>query len=269
MHWDVAACTDKGLVRSINEDSYRISQEQNLFVLADGLGGAAKGEVASAIAVDAVISALSSNRDSSAPFSPLPPEFSNFMNLLVGAIQLANHKIHDQGMHDPSCHGMGATIVAAGINGRRLTVAHVGDSRAYLLRANSLEQLTADHSLVAEQVRRGLITRQQAATSELQSVLTRALGMEADVQIDADEMELLPHDSLLLCSDGLTRMVAEQEIAAILEQAPDARTAADQLVKRANECGGADNVTVIVVRNIGVSPHWLAKVFPWFCSNVF
>lgn len=268
MHWDVAACTDKGLVRSTNEDSYRISREQNLFVLADGLGGAAKGEVASAIAVDAVITALSERRESALESRP-SPEFSDFTNLLIAAIQLANHKIHEEGMQDPLCHGMGATIVAAGIKGGRLTVAHVGDSRAYLLRAKGLEQLTSDHSLVAEQVRRGLITYQQAAASELQSVLTRALGMEEDVQIDADELDLLPRDSLLLCSDGLTRMVSENEIATIMQQAADAHSAAARLVQRANECGGADNVTAIVIRNSGVVPHWLAKVFPWFCSNVF
>ena len=116
-------------------------------------------------------------------------------NDLVRAIELANRKIHEEAMRDPASRGMGATIVAARITGSRLALAHVGDSRAYLLRANVLEQLTADHSLVAEQVRHGLMTHQQAAASELQSVLTRALGMEENVEIDADEIELLPRDS--------------------------------------------------------------------------
>ncbi len=270
MHWDVAACTDKGVVRPTNEDNFRISPERNLFVLSDGMGGAANGEVASAIAVDAVFTPSHENGSGAAHAkSTARPEFSSDANDLVGAIELANRKIHDEAMRDPASRGMGATIVAVRITGSRLALAHVGDSRAYLLRANVLEQLTADHSLVAEQVRHGLMTHEQAATSELQSVLTRALGMEEDVEIDADEIELLPRDSLLLCSDGLTRMVSETEIAVILEQAPTARMAAERLVQRANECGGHDNVTVIVICDSGRSKGWFAKIFPSWSSNVF
>jgi serine/threonine protein phosphatase PrpC len=270
MHWDVAACTDKGLIRPINEDSYRISQEQNLFVLSDGLGGAAKGEVASAIAVEAVAGSLNERTSAGGPqgASAARPEVSEHTRSLVRAIELANRKIHDESMRDSTCRGMGATIVAARISGSRLGLAHVGDSRAYLFRADALEQLTSDHSLVAEQVRHGLMTHQQAATSELQSVLTRALGMDEAVEIDADEIELFPGDSLLLCSDGLTRMVPEAEIGAILAQAPDVRIAAERLVHRANEHGGHDNVTVIVIRGSERSKRWIAKFLPWGRSNV-
>ena len=268
MQWDVAACTDKGVVRPTNEDSFRISQERNLFVLSDGMGGAANGEVASAIAVEAVIGPAHENGSLASGKSTARSEFSADTNDLVRAIELANRKIREEAMRNAACRGMGATIVAAHITGSRLALAHVGDSRAYLLRANVLEQLTADHSLVAEQVRHGLMTYQQAAASELQSVLTRALGMEENVEIDADEIELLPRDSLLLCSDGLTRMVPESEIAGILEQAPNARVAVERLVQRANECGGHDNVTVIVIRDSGRSKGWFAKFFPSWCSNV-
>jgi serine/threonine protein phosphatase PrpC len=262
MRWDVAACTDKGIVRPLNEDSFRISREQNLFVLSDGMGGAAKGEVASAIAVETVIASLRANGSGATPGeSAARPEFSADTNDLVRAIELANRNIQEQAMRDAACRGMGATIVAAHISGGRLALAHVGDSRAYLFRANVLEQLTSDHSLVAEQVRHGLMTHQQAAASELQSVLTRALGMEEDVEIDADEIELFPRDSLLLCSDGLTRMVPESEIVEILAQAPNARVAAERLVRRANECGGHDNVTVIVIRDSGRPKGWFAKFF--------
>jgi protein phosphatase len=273
MHWDVAACTDRGVVRPTNEDNFRISRERNLFVLSDGMGGAANGEVASAIAVEAVFAASHEN-GSSASFgkstarSEFAPDKNPVANALVRAIELANRKVREEAMRDPASRGMGATIVAVHITGSRLALAHVGDSRAYLLRANVLEQLTADHSLVAEQVRHGLMTQQQAAASELQSVLTRALGMEEDVEIDADEIELLPRDSLLLCSDGLTRMVSESEIAGILGPAPNARMAAERLVQRANECGGHDNVTVIVIRDSGRSKGWFAKFFPSWCSNV-
>jgi len=270
MHWDVAGYTDKGIVRPTNEDNFGISPERNLFVLSDGMGGAANGEVASAIAVEAVFAPLSEDGSSAAPAKLMArPEFSPGTNDLLRAIEAANRKIHDEAMRDPASRGMGATIVAVQITGSRLSLAHVGDSRAYLLRANVLEQLTADHSLVAEQVRHGLMTHQQAAASELQSVLTRALGMEENVEIDVDEIELLPRDSLLLCSDGLTRMLPETEIAGILEDAPNARMAAERLVQRANECGGHDNVTVIVIRDSGRSKGWFAKFFPCWCSNVF
>jgi serine/threonine protein phosphatase PrpC len=268
-HLDVAASTDKGRVRPINEDSYRISPEQTLFVLSDGLGGAAKGEVASAMAVESVIASLRENGTAELPGnSAAHAEFSDATNSLICAIELANRKVHEQGMRDPACRGMGATIVAARITGSRLSLVHVGDSRAYLLRSDRLEQLTADHSLVAEQVRQGLMTREQADASELQSVLTRALGTDESVEVDADEIELFPGDALLLCSDGLTRMVPENEIAAILAQASGVQNAAERLVTRANECGGHDNVTVVVVRIRKSLAGWFAKFVPWCSANL-
>jgi serine/threonine protein phosphatase PrpC len=267
--WDVAACTDKGRVRPINEDSYRISPEQSLFVLSDGLGGAAKGEVASALAVEVVAASLLENALAAMPeeFAGRP-ELSKETNFLVRAVELANQKIHEQGRSDPACRGMGATIVAARLSGTRLSLAHVGDSRAYLFRADALQQLTSDHSLVAEQVRHGLMNHQQAAASELQSVLTRALGTEESVEVDADEIELFPCDSLLLCSDGLTRMVPESEIAEILAGAPGVRIAAERLVNRANECGGHDNITVMVIRIRKSLKWWFAKFVPWCGVNL-
>jgi serine/threonine protein phosphatase PrpC len=268
MHLDVAACTDSGRVRPTNEDSYHVSRETKLFVLSDGMGGAARGEVASAMAVKVVAASFEENDGASMPReSAANPKFSDETNSLVCAIKLANRQIHEEGERDPASTGMGATIVAARISGSLLSVAHVGDSRAYLFRARTLQQLTSDHSLVAEQVRQGLMTHQQAAASELQSVLTRALGMGESVEVDADEMELFPGDSLLLCSDGLTRMVLESEIAEILEQAPDVRIAAERLVQRANECGGHDNVTVVVIR-LTKPKGWLAKIIPWGSANL-
>ena len=268
IHLDVAACTDTGRVRPINEDSYRISPDQNLFVLSDGMGGAAKGEVASAIAVETVIRWLHENAANGMPklFTSYA-EASNGTNSLVRAIEMANREIHEHGMRDPGCRGMGSTIVAAHICGTRLSLAHVGDSRAYLFRAQALQQLTSDHSLVAEQVRHGLMSHQQAAASELQSVLTRALGTEESVSVDADEIELFPGDSLLLCSDGLTRMVPEDEIAGILAEASPVRIAAERLVRRANEHGGEDNITVIAIR-LNKSRSWFAKFIPWCSSNL-
>jgi protein phosphatase len=142
---------------------------------------------------------------------------------------------------------MGATMVAAWLDAQRLSIAHVGDSRAYLLRAGSMAQLTADHSLVAEKVRIGILTPQEADASELQSVLTRAVGTRSTVEVDTDEQVLLVGDFLLLCSDGLTRMVTDPEIASTLLTSASAQESADRLVDLANDNGGADNVTVIVL----------------------
>jgi protein phosphatase len=272
MRLDVAACTDNGRIRPTNEDSYHVSPEKKLFVLSDGMGGAAKGEVASAIAVKVVAAAFEENEEKGGRAmsreSEANPEFSDETNSLVCAVRLANRQILEEGQRDPASTGMGATIVAARISGSLLSLAHVGDSRAYLFRARTLQQLTSDHSLVAEQIRQGLMTHQQAAASELQSVLTRALGMEESVEVDADEMELFPGDSLLLCSDGLTRMVPEDEIAGILARTPNVRIAAERLVRRANEYGGHDNVTVVVIR-ITKPKGWLAKFFPGVARILF
>jgi serine/threonine protein phosphatase PrpC len=233
------------------------------------MGGAAKGEVASAMAVEAIAGSLRGNGLGHRPESAAAhPAFSNETNALVHGVKLANRKIHEEGMRDPACRGMGATIVAARIRGRRLSLAHVGDSRAYLFRGGALQQLTSDHSLVAEQVRHGLITHQQAAVSELQSVLTRALGIAEDVEIDTAEIELFPGDSLLLCSDGLTRMVPDDEMAGILGHAHDVRRAAERLVSKANESGGQDNITVVVIHVQGPFKSWFAKFFPWGATNL-
>jgi len=142
---------------------------------------------------------------------------------------------------------MGATLTVAWVDGVQLSIGHVGDSRIYLLRSGALQQLTSDHSLVAEQVRRGILTVSEAEQSNLQNILLRALGTQPEVEVDAEELGLFPGDVLLLCSDGLTRMVTEPEIAGTLQSEPQPQRAAEKLVALANESGGVDNVTVIVV----------------------
>jgi protein phosphatase len=153
--------------------------------------------------------------------------------------------------------------VTAWIDAQRLSIAHVGDSRAYLLRAGSLDQLTADHSLVAEKVRVGILTPQEADASEMQSVLTRAVGTQSAVEVDTDEQVLLAGDFLLLCSDGLTRMLTDPEIASTLLTSSSAQESADRLVDLANENGGVDNVTVIVLRAIDNSEGLLHRLKIW------
>lgn len=244
------ARTDVGRIRGNNEDSFRVLASLNLFVLSDGMGGESHGEVASALAVEIVATHCREASNSvAAPFYGEPrPFLSEKTNRLASAVNLANRKIREAAQEEASRRDMGATILGAWVDGQRLSLVHVGDSRAYLLRAGVLEQLTSDHSLVAEQVRRGLLTPQQADASEMQSVLIRALGTDAEVEIDADEHALVDGDILLLCSDGLTRMVTDPEIASTLLTHSEAQAAADRLVELANEYGGEDNVTVIVVQ---------------------
>ncbi len=265
MRVDIGARTDVGRVRSNNEDCYRLVPALNLFVLSDGMGGEAHGEVASAMAVEtiAVHCLEAANNLSTAFFGEPRADLSEKTNRLASAVHLANRKIHEAALSDPAHRGMGATILAAWLDGHRMSLVHVGDSRAYLLRGGVLEQLTLDHSLVAEQVRRGLITPQQADTSTMQSVLIRALGTRPEVEVDADEQLLLDGDSVLLCSDGLTRMVTDPEIASNLLTHLEAQAAADRLVELANEYGGEDNITVVVLYLRLGSEGLLARLRRW------
>jgi PPM family protein phosphatase len=242
--------SDVGRVRTNNEDSFRIVEALNLFILSDGMGGEAHGEVASAMAVDVINKYCESDKEDSGAtvLDEAPSSISSRTRRLKSAVAQANFQIFQAAQKNPEQRGMGATITALWLKDTLLSIAHVGDSRAYLLRNGNLQQLTNDHSLVAEQVRRGLITPQQAEESEMQSVLLRALGAHPEVEIDTDEVEIIPRDVLLLCSDGLTRMVTEPEIAGALQAEMVPSAAAERLIALANENGGIDNVTVIVVR---------------------
>ena len=265
MSIEIGARTDVGRIRSNNEDSYRVVAPLNLFVLSDGMGGESHGEVASALAVEIVATHCREATNSvAAPFYGEPKPFlSEKTNRLASAVHLANRKIREAAEEEQARRGMGATILAAWIDGQRLSLVHVGDSRAYLLRAGVLEQLTSDHSLVAEQVRRGILTPQQADASEMQSVLIRALGTDPEVEIDADEHVLVDGDIFLLCSDGLTRMVTDPEIASTLLTHSNAQAAADRLVELANEYGGEDNVTVIVIQAHQEAKGLLSRLRRW------
>jgi serine/threonine protein phosphatase PrpC len=256
--------TDVGRVRTNNEDCFRIVAPLHLFVLSDGMGGEAHGEVASALAVETVVQHCVDGEKNAAVtlYGEPQPGWSDKTQRLSSAAHLANKKMFESAHEHPEQEGMGATLTAAWIDGSRLSIAHVGDSRAYLLRGGSLQQLTSDHSLVAEQVRQGILTPAEAESSEMQSVLLRALGSEPDIQVDAEEHALIARDILLLCSDGLTRMLIEPEIAATLQTEPDAMRAAHKLVELANDRGGADNITVVVVRIGAESRGWFSWMRP-------
>ncbi|MBI4464030.1 MAG: Stp1/IreP family PP2C-type Ser/Thr phosphatase, partial [Acidobacteria bacterium] len=246
----VGARSDTGLVRSNNEDCFAVDLSLNLFFLCDGMGGQAAGEVASRLGVQVIGEHCrqAAKNPRLAMVGEYQNEFSPQTNRLASGIRLSNQAIHEAAERQASTMGMGSTVVAAQLNGNVLSVAHVGDSRLYLSRAGRLEQVTEDHSFVMEQVRRGLISREEAEQSEMANVIMRALGAEPTVAADLDELWMAPDDQVLLCSDGLTRMVPEAQMTSVLAEAPSAQQACDRLVELANEMGGEDNVTVIVVR---------------------
>src|SRR5713226_973713 len=253
--------SDVGRVRTNNEDNYQIVAPLNLFVLADGMGGEAHGEIASALAVETVVKhCLDAEANPAARvLGQTQPNWSANTKRLSTGVHLANRNIFKSAQEHMEQHGMGATLTAAWIDGAKLSIAHVGDSRAYLLRGGNLLQLTRDHSLVAEQVRRGILTAAEAEQSDMQSVLLRALGAQEEIEVDAEEHTLFPRDVLLICCDGLTRMVTEPEIAGTLQAETDPTRAAEKLVALANERGGPDNITVVIARLDKESKGW----FPW------
>jgi PPM family protein phosphatase len=232
------AGSDVGRMRSGNEDSYFCGQ--TVFAVADGLGGHQGGEVASATAVEPL--ARLDGRGFADP--------GEAAEALATAIREANQAILDRAAGDPALYGMGTTVTAAAVAGDgQVQLAHVGDSRAYLLREGALDQLTTDHTVVGELVRRGRLTPQQAAIHPERSILTRAVGLDPRVPVDLpDPLELRSGDQLLLCSDGLTEAVDDGRITALLSAAPDGQTACRSLIDAANDAGGPDNITVVLVR---------------------
>jgi protein phosphatase len=258
MRLKVGAATSIGRVRPINEDAFLARAEQGLFVVCDGMGGAAAGEVASQLAVDTIGAALNGK-----PFAGEPrPGFLPRTTQLGRAIEDANRAIFERARRDSEHAGMGTTVVGAWIEDGIMSVAHVGDSRAYVSNQAGFEGVTSDHSLVEAQVRAGLIDREQSLQSEHQNVLLRALGRDPEVDVELGEVAVAPGDRLLLCSDGLTRMVADEGLAGALERfRGDPQGACDRLIAIANEKGGPDNITVIVVE---VQPSFLGMMFDRF-----
>jgi serine/threonine protein phosphatase PrpC len=241
--------TDVGRKRKHNEDAYLVDAERGLFVVADGMGGHAAGEVASRITVESMqefIAASDDATDSSWPFGQ-GNRASSVGNRLTVAVEKANEKVMRAVASRPELKGMGTTVVAVLIDGDRATLVHVGDSRAYLFRDGELKRLTDDHSWVQEQVNAGILSEDEAKSHPLKNVVTRALGGSPHVSVDLIEVPLHPGDRFLLCSDGLTGMVADDEIHEFFLSEPVPEPAVRRLVELANERGGVDNITAIVV----------------------
>ncbi len=256
MRLRVGARTDKGQVRSLNEDACVCETPLGLFVVCDGMGGEAAGEVASRMAIETLLSQLNGSDDwPRDPQDSVAAGFRPPTRQLAAAVQLANRAVFDESRRNTERAGMGTTVVAAWLHDNLASLAHVGDSRAYLWRNGQLEQLTLDHSLVEEQVRAGLLTREQSLAGGPRNVLLRALGREATVEVELAEVPLMPGDYLLLCSDGLTGMVADEEITARVARLRHPQEISSSLVSLANQNGGADNITVVVVQVLP-DPFW-------------
>jgi len=247
---ELGAKSDIGLKRARNEDCFCADQDCGLYIVCDGMGGRKGGDVASRLAVEAIQTHMrEARRDVSLPMIGEPDRrFSTPTNRLASALRFANQVIHRAARTHPGQEGMGTTVVAALLEGAVLSVAHVGDSRMYLIRGEAIRPLTADHALVAEQVRLGLLTEEQARLSPLRGVLTRAVGLEETVEVELDEVPLMPEDSFVLCSDGLTRAVTPPEVLETVLHVPEPQAASERLVDLANAAGGEDNTTVILVR---------------------
>ena len=243
---EIVTLTDPGKVRSHNEDNIATDGEAGFVILADGMGGYNAGEVASVIAVTILADGLK------AALRTEPPEQGSGL-LVKSEIEKTNAAIYQTALSQPQLSGMGTTLVCALFHDNRITVAHVGDSRLYRYRQKGrpaqFEQITRDHSLLQEQIDSGMVSREEARLSGNKNLLTRALGVDPTVDVEVQEHEALPGDVYLLCSDGLNDMVGDEEIRLILSVlGTNLELAAQQLVQMANDNGGRDNVSVILVR---------------------
>ena len=246
-----AGKTDRGIVRRNNEDNFGFDIRAGIFVVCDGMGGQAAGEVASRIAVDTVLEHFRSNVKSypDARTSDFV-EISDQTSVLANAIHLANRAIRQAAFADSDYEGMGCTIVAASVSPELSSIAHLGDSRIYLIRQGAMQQLTADHSLVMEQVRRGVIAPEDAEHYEMQNVILRALGSEDSVEPDLAELSLEQGDTLLLCTDGVWRFVREHRIIEVVSRIENLDDACQILLEDAMSAGSDDNVTCLLVRMV-------------------
>jgi len=240
--------TDVGLKRGHNEDNYLINEELNLFVVADGMGGHAGGEYASAIAVNTVEEVVTElELDGPHDIAEQADPIEATSHKLSHAIRLAGRRIFDKARQRPSYHGMGTTAVVLLVQGDCAFVAHVGDSRLYLCRDGEVEQVTEDHSLIAEKVKHGLITPEEAKNHRMRNVITRSLGYQEEVDVDLQVLPVQEGDQYLLCSDGLSGYLSAEEIGGVLV-ANDTQQAARQLVMMACDRGGDDNITAVIAR---------------------
>lgn len=250
MQLKAAGLTHVGRQRQHNEDSFLVEHDAHLFLVADGMGGHAAGEIASRIAVDSITEFILHTKEDDGTWPHAYDEhYKRSTNRLMAAVRLANTRVLEAMRKDARLRGMGTTVVACLADAETMSFAHVGDSRAYLIRDDQLSRITNDHSWVFEQVQAGMLTEAEAEKHPLRNVITRALGGALQVTPDATEVEMRAGDVYLLCSDGLTGMVPEDEILRVVTESDgNLEDACRMLIEAANERGGLDNVTAILVR---------------------
>lgn len=266
---EIVSQTNPGMVRSHNEDSVAQEPACGLVVLADGMGGYNAGEVASGIAVSVVATEICQHLQNASPTDRDEASGEELgMALLRDNIQRANASIYHAAQSQPQYAGMGTTIVTGLFYDNRVAVGHVGDSRMYRLRGEALETITRDHSLLQEQIDSGMISVEDARLSKNKNLVTRAVGIDAEVTPEIHVHDVLVGDIYLLCSDGLNDMVEDEDIQSTLyAMQGNLRLAAEHLIQMANDNGGRDNVSVILVKVNGefaMSRNWLARLLNWF-----
>ncbi|MTI67594.1 MAG: Stp1/IreP family PP2C-type Ser/Thr phosphatase [Firmicutes bacterium] len=240
----IGVSSDVGKIRDINQDSYFCSNIEALplFAVADGMGGHNAGEIASSLAIDIIKKYLYDNKEDLINGLITTPKFIN------DSLNKANEAILAHSLNNEKCNGMGTTITMVYLTKEEIFVGHVGDSRAYLLREKSLKQLTHDHSLVAELVRNGSITEEEAINHPQKNIITRALGTDKDLKVDILSREIKEDDIIMLCTDGLTNMVSDKEITEIILKNKNIEKASKALTTTANRLGGSDNTTVMLIK---------------------
>ena len=252
-----AGKTDVGVVRTNNEDNFGFDVRHGIFVVCDGMGGQAAGELASKIAVDTVLGYFRDDPQHAASpvFGRSFEGVSERATRLANSIQLANQAIQTAASRNAEHAGMGSTIVAVRAEGNLFSIANVGDSRIYLVREGGIQQLTRDHSLVMEQVRRGLLTMEEAENSKMQNVIVRALGSEDSVEPDLEDHEFAPGDLLLLCSDGMSRFVKDDIMVEVIGRSVNLDQACEELIQVAKSAGSDDNITCLLLRAVEATWH--------------
>lgn len=265
---EIVVKTDPGMVRSHNEDSVFGNPHGGLVVLADGMGGYNAGEVASGMTTTVLSTELEAAFATRSPDDEEAEGLSYAHSAILSRVAQTNSAIYNAAESQPQYAGMGTTLVLALFHDNKVTVAHIGDSRLYRLRDGELTQLTKDHSLLQEQIDAGMITAEDARHSQNKNLVTRALGVDPEVETEIHDHDALPGDIFLLCSDGLNDMVEDEETAMTLQVlGANLELAATQLIQMANDNGGRDNVSVILVkvlREFPATKGWWAKLLNWF-----
>lgn len=250
MKFEAYGKTDVGRLRSNNEDNFLVDESLELFIVADGMGGHSAGEVASKLAVDVVRDSMKRfiQDGQKAIIGKVNPDVGERTNQLGSSIRLSNQFIHESAKAHPHQQGMGTTLDCVLLHKDKLCVGHIGDSRVYLVRQGKLHMLTQDHSLVEEQVRQGLLKPEEAEKSHLKHILTRALGVDENAEVDLFEVPCYDGDLVISCTDGLMKMVSDEEISKTVLQMKTPKMIVEHLIDLANVAGGVDNVTVVAVQ---------------------